>query len=98
MSKKQDREEREIERLYKTNRELKAEVRRLQKLCKKLDRGFKRTINATEEYENIPEEVQKLCFQCGGEFKKIEVLGRSWRCCQDCGRRSSTKVIDEKAN
>lgn len=91
---KYKREELIQERLERENRELKHENKRLARLVKKLDRGFKRTLDAVEEHDGeVPQEVMKLCFQCGGEYKEVIVANRRFRLCQDCGKRGKVTVL-----
>ncbi len=94
MSRKENREERVQENLEKQNRELKAEVRRLQKLVKKLDRGFKRTLNHIENEDvEVPAEVVKLCFDCGGNYREVILINRRFRQCDNCQKRGKTTIL-----
>jgi hypothetical protein len=94
MSKNRNKEDRVQESLLNQNRELKAENRRLHKLIKKLDRGFKRTLDHIENEDvEVPEEVQKLCFDCGGNYQVKILLNRRFRQCDQCGKRGKTAIL-----
>ena len=95
MTPKIHREEKEIERLYRENRSLKREVRHLQRALKQINKGFRklREDDVIEEAD-IPKEIKKMCWECvTGELIKKEVLGRYWRECSDCGKRTTTKML-----
>lgn len=98
MSKKADREDKEIDRLEKDNRELKALVRQLNKRIKRLSRGYKKYLDEEPlkpEVEEVQEEV-KVCWNCArGVLEKIVVLNRYWRQCTVCDKRTKTKLINE---
>ena len=94
MSRGNSKEDKLQESLQNQNRELKAENRRLHKIVKKLNRGYKRLVEEdTIEEKEIPKEVIKLCFECSGEYKLIEVAGRRFRLCQDCGKRGKVTIL-----
>jgi membrane protease subunit (stomatin/prohibitin family) len=102
MSKRQDREEKVIERLEAENRTLKQINRSLMKRVKKLGRGYRKFMLAQDEGEEQDAveaariAAKKMCFQCGmGEYKKVEIANRYFRMCKECGKRGKTKIKEE---
>jgi len=98
LSKRQDREDRLLERLQEENRTLKQMNRSLQKQVKKLNRGYRKFLavqgeeEEREAVEEAKEVAKKICWDCNeGEFKKIEIAGRYFRLCNVCGKRGKTK-------
>lgn len=93
MSKKYEREQRIMERLTRENRELKQEVKSLRNSIRKLNRGVNKLVDdEVIKEKDLPEAAKKICFECCvGEMVKINLLGRSWRQCDSCTRRTKTK-------
>lgn len=104
MTKKFDRQETELERLQKENRELKSINRGLLKQVKKLSKGYYRYLadeeNAKEEVEEFVEEtVNKVCWDCGiGDYKEIVIINRRWRQCQNeqCGKKGKVSIVEKE--
>lgn len=95
MSKKYEREEREVERLYKLNRELKAENRRLHKIVKSLNKGYKSMVEEEViEEEQVPEVAKKYCYQCNGLYLEVIIANRRFRQCQECGKRGKVTILN----
>ena len=92
---RKNREQSDKERLEKLVRELKSENRQLKKRLGRLTKGYRKYLDKddTIEEENSPIITKKLCYDCNGELIKIEMLGRSWRICNGCGKRTTTKYI-----
>jgi hypothetical protein len=99
MSKKYEREIKEVERLQQEVRDLKQENRQLRKRLKAVSKGYYDYLLETEDFvdnESNKEEVKKICWLCGiGEYKEIIVAGRRWRQCQNikCGKRGKVSII-----
>ena len=94
MSKRHHREEDTLERLEKENRKLKSTVRSLLKQLKKINRGYNklRDDDVIEE-KDIPQDIKKMCFECGAEYKLITVHNRRFRKCQGCGKTGKVTII-----
>jgi hypothetical protein len=89
-----NREDRLIESLQNQIRELKKENRRLHKINKTLNKGYRKMVETeVVEEEEIPVEIQKLCWECSGEYKLIEIAGRRFRQCQECGKRGKVTLV-----
>lgn len=96
--KRAKREEDEIDRLEKENRELKAINRSLLKQLKKLAKGINKeeieqTLEKLEENgpkEEIHRRKQRECPECArsGGFGEITIAGRRFEKCELCGYRS----------
>jgi hypothetical protein len=91
MSRKQKREEDLVERLEKENRDLKAEVRSLQRRLKKVDKDFKVDLaEASRERQLADDQLikkppAKKCEHCGkGNLFEIDLLGRIFINCDSC--------------
>jgi hypothetical protein len=101
MSKRrQDREDRILERYQLENRELKQTVRSLQKKLKALNKGYYKFMVAQDEeqekeaIEAAKETAKKICWACGtGEYKEIIVMNRRFRRCQDCGKTGKITIL-----
>lgn len=95
MSKKWQREEKEIDRLYKENRELKSQVRSLEKILKKANRGFRKLEEDDKiEESDIPKEIVKVCWDCKtGVLEKKIIFNRYYRECSQCLKRTKAKLI-----
>lgn len=100
MARNQNREDRELETLRAQNRELKQQNRSLMKQVKKLSRGYLKYLaeEDKDEKEQIVEDivektVDKICFDCGGIYRKHEILNRTYRLCDNCGKRGKTKIL-----
>lgn len=100
MSKRQDREDRLIDRLQEENRTLKQINRSLQKQVKKLSRGYRKFLavqGAEEEKEAVQEAkevAKKICWQCNtGEYREVIIANRRFRQCQDCGKRGKVTIL-----
>lgn len=93
------REQDELERLQAEVRTLKSTNRSLLKRLKKVSKGYNKYLTEeTEEdkqeaMEEVVKEVNKICFVCGGNYLKIELLGRYFRQCDRCGKRGRAKKI-----
>lgn len=93
MSKKYEREHRVLERLQIENKELKQKVKSLTSSIRRLNKGFQKL----EEEEKIEEKdiplPAKICYDCNvGEMVKTTILNRSWRQCNNCSKRTKTKM------
>ena len=102
MSKKQDREDRILERLQEENRTLKQINRSLQKKLKTLTKGYYKFLNAEgeeEEQEAVQEAkqtAQKICWTCQEGVLELVNLGiRYYRKCNSCTYRTKGKPISE---
>lgn len=99
MSKRFDREQNEIDRLNKENRELKSLNRQLHKKLKQLNKGYyKYLLNEDDDREKAIEEVktvaEKICFDCSiGEYKLMTIANRRWRLCSYCGKKGKVTII-----
>jgi predicted nuclease with TOPRIM domain len=94
MSKRYDREDAALERLEKENRELKQAVRSLLKQLKKLNKGYNKLHEEEKIQEkDIPKPSEKICYDCGGNYIKHELLGKTYRRCDNCGKRGRAKKI-----
>lgn len=95
MSKKYEREQSEIERLYKENRSLKSQVRSLEKILKKANRGFRKLEEDDKiEESDIPQEIAKVCWDCKtGILEKKIIFNRYYRECNTCNKRTKAKLI-----
>lgn len=103
MSKKYEREEKEIDRLTKEVRELKRENKQLRQRLKTVSKGYYKYLADTEDVvedeivEINKEMMDKICWDCGGVYKKIIVHTRKWRQCQNasCGKKGKVSIVDE---
>lgn len=100
MSKRQDREDRILERLQEENKTLKQINRSLMKQVKKLGRGYRKFMLAQDEgevddaVEKVKAAAKKMCFACGiGEYKEVIVMNRRWRQCSECGKRGKVTIL-----
>lgn len=99
MSRRQDREDRLLERLQTENKELKQLNRSLMKKVKSLSKGYYKFMVAQDEeqekeaVQEAKETAKKLCYECSGEYKEIIIVNRRFRQCQDCGKRGKVTVI-----
>lgn len=92
MSKKHEREQKVLDRLQRENRELKQEIKSLRNSVRRLNKGFHRLADddVIEEKE-VPIEA-KICYDCSvGHLQKVSILGRYWRQCNNCPKRTKTK-------
>ena len=99
MSKRYKREENQLDRLEKENRQLKALNKSLLKRLRKVSKGYNRFLMEEAEEEKqealdeVGKEVDKTCWDCGGDYKIIKILDRRWRQCQGCQKRGKVKII-----
>lgn len=98
MSKKYEREEREVERLEKQVRELKSLNKSLLKRLRKLNKGYQSYLDKELEEETpkvLLKEEPKICFDCGkGTLEVKIVLNRRWRACTICSKKTKVKIIE----
>lgn len=103
MSKRFDREQRVIDRLEQENRELKKQVRSLQKHLKKLSRGYMNYLDqedtnkeeALKEVKKSAEEAAKVCWTCGQKtYNIVHVANRRFRRCKECGKQGKVTILD----
>ena len=88
------REDTEVERLERENRELKAVIRSLTKQLKKTNRGYRKEREEKEIKEDKLTNEIKMCWDCGeGQMNRIILLGRSMRICSNCGKRTKAKIL-----
>jgi hypothetical protein len=99
MGRSNDREDRELDRLRKEVRDLKSTNKSLLRQVKKLSRGYNRYLAEEDDKkeealeELIETTVEKTCWDCGGNYKKVEICGRSFRTCDGCGKRGKVKKV-----
>lgn len=95
MSKKYQREEKEIERLEEQVRDLKAQKRQLERRLKTISKGYRAYLdNDLEEPTPIKKEEKKMCWDCGvGEYKLHIIVNRRFRKCEYCGKRGKVKIV-----
>lgn len=93
MSRKADREVRVMQRLQQENRSLKQEVKSLRNSIRKLNRGYDKLVEEEKiEEKDIPIPA-KICYDCNvGTLEKVSVFGRYWRQCNNCPKRTKTKM------
>lgn len=95
---KYQREDDLIERLEKENRELKSLSKSLQKRLKKVSKGYNNFIQedgleeSNKALETLTKELNKICYDCGGNYKKYKLVNREYRLCDGCGKRSKAKI------
>lgn len=89
------REQDELERLQEEVRTLKSTNRSLMKRLKKLNKGYYKLAEEEKlDEEDIPQVVKKMCWDCTvGELIRIEVGNRYFRRCENCGKRTKTKLF-----
>ena len=99
MTRKYERELKEVERLQLENRELKSRVRQLERRVKKLNKGYNQLDELTEdaEYKDFKEIVidvkSKLCYECNiGILEYVDLESRYYRQCSNCPRRTRSKL------
>lgn len=99
MTKRHEREEKILDRLQKENRALKGENRRLLKKLRELGKGYYKYMVAQDEeqeQEAIQETeaaVEKVCFNCSGEYRLFLIANRRFRLCQSCGKTGKVKIV-----
>lgn len=97
MSRKFEREEKEIERLQKDNRELKSENRTLRRRLKQLNKGY-RKLEEDEiiTSEDIPPEIKKICWDCSiGNYNEVIIGNRRFRRCDNCHKTGKVTLLDK---
>jgi hypothetical protein len=102
MGRNHDREDRELDRLRRECRELKATNKSLLRQVKKLSRGYYKYLNEEDDskeeaLEVVEKVVKKTCFDCGtGDYKEIIVGTRRWRQCQNCGKKGKVTILNAR--
>jgi len=82
-----------VARLEQKLRELKSINRSLSKKLRRINKGYRKLRSEPEEESEERSKPQpNLCPDCKEPVRPVEVAGRKWESCRDCGWRSQVKI------